>query len=444
VAPETVPPPDLERGDSSLSLTKNGKEDSLNSLREESMKKNLVLLYSLAIAASLTLLAIQVSCFGSASADKEIVSSRSYSGHENDQDSNNFVQAYPSARATRLDDCQLCHRAGARNASGTKVVSNVCSHCHLIEWPDATYTVDHPATFADTLNAYGIAYKNAGRTKAAIKAIADDDSDGDGSTNAVEIADNRFPGNAASKPGQPYATVKTITKAQIRAMTTHSQFMLMNTTKQQYDDYATYYGVKVSDFLAAASIDMTAATSITVFAPDGFSKDHPKADDASALTYDIESDYENGTYYRTSEIYDNANPLLNCVNYPAVLPSYAHLEEITDDLSLMIAYRRDGVDLTKSYYDGTTGRLEGEGPYRLITPQNVASRPDRGSTYTQAAPDDGYNYLSTLDHNAGSSTRGVCVIRINPMPAGVEEFDYTNGWSLIENASIVIYGEGVD
>ncbi len=42
----------------------------------------------------------------------ELVSSRSYSGHESDLDANNFVRAYPAAVGTRLDDCQLCHSGG--------------------------------------------------------------------------------------------------------------------------------------------------------------------------------------------------------------------------------------------------------------------------------------------------------------------------------------------
>jgi len=408
------------------------------------MKKVAVFPTMLAVAFAGLLI---ITACNSADSGDAVVSSRSYSGHENDQDSNNFVRAFSGTQATRLDDCQTCHRAGANDGNSDptriKIVTNVCAHCHLLEWPDSTYTVDVPTNYYDTLNDFGKAYMNGGRSVAALTAIADQDSDGDGFTNVEEIADNRFPGNPDSKPGQPLAPCRVITKSQLTSMTYHEQLMLMNTTKQQYDDYTNYGGVKVTDFLNAAGVDMTASTGITVFAPDGFSRDHPKDDDGSDLTYDINFNYPHGTFYRDTVLYENSNLLLNCVTYPEVLPAYGHLDEITDDLFLMIAYNRNGTMLSDSYYDGSTGRLEGEGPFRLVNPQNIASRPDRGSKSVQADPTDGYNYLNSLDHNAGSSTRGMCVIRINPMPAGYEEYDYTNGWSLIEDQVIVIYGTGV-
>lgn len=41
-----------------------------------------------------------------AEATQEKASSRSYVGHENDQDIQNFIGMYPAAAGTRLDDCQ--------------------------------------------------------------------------------------------------------------------------------------------------------------------------------------------------------------------------------------------------------------------------------------------------------------------------------------------------
>ena len=47
------------------------------------------------------------------------VESRAYVGHENDRDIQNFIQFYPRAVGTRLDDCQTCHRAiGSSNVRG--------------------------------------------------------------------------------------------------------------------------------------------------------------------------------------------------------------------------------------------------------------------------------------------------------------------------------------
>jgi hypothetical protein len=35
------------------------------------------------------------------------------------------------------------------------------------------------------------------------------------------------------------------------------------------------------------------------------------------------------------------------------------------------------------------------------------------------------------------------VIRINPMPAGFEEYDWKNGWPLISGRQLVIFGKGI-
>ena len=69
-------------------------------------------------------------------------------------------------------------------------------------------------------------------------------------------------------------------------------------------------------------------------------------------------------------------------------------------------------------------------------------RPDRGSrsdTYN-----DGWDFLGhDYDHNAGDAVKGTCVIRIDPMPEGYEEYDWKNGWDLIQDNKIVIYGHNV-
>jgi hypothetical protein len=376
----------------------------------------------------------------------ELVSSRSYSGHESDLDANNFVRAYPAAVGTRLDDCQLCHHAGIEGTStkdgpgGLSDIENACSYCHLIPFPDTTYSDGVPATYWDTLNDFGQDYMTAGRTQAAFEAIAAEDSDGDLSDNAAEIADNRFPGNPNSKPGNPIAATIELTHAQVAAMTQHSQFLLMNTSRQQYDDYTTYTGPTVKDLLDAAGVDLTGATGISVFAPDGFKKDFSLSN--------INDQYPDGQYWYVDQSLMDST--LRFVNYPTPIPdkpgggSYVGNGDALEELWLTIAMQRDGAALDTSYYDAVTGKLEGEGPFRIIPPQSTAGRPDRGNGQPQDGSDITWNYLSSLDHNAGSSVRGLCIIRINPMPADVEEYDTTNGWSLIEDKKIVIYGLNVN
>ena len=68
-------------------------------------------------------------------------------------------------------------------------------------------------------------------------------------------------------------------------------------------------------------------------------------------------------------------------------------------------------------------------------------RPDR-SVKSKAFGDE-WDYEKGLDHNAGSCVRGTTVIRVNPMPAGFEEYDWKNGWPLVAGKQIVIFGKGV-
>jgi hypothetical protein len=359
-----------------------------------------------------------------------ILSSRSYSGHATDEDANNFVTVYPDALGTRLDDCKTCHRAGVAGTD-TETIYNVCDYCHLLEFPDDRLETGVPETFEDTLNVYGLAYADEGRDRHALTRIQAADTDGDGYTNEAEIRELRYPGDADSRPDQPLAPTVAFSLVDIEAMPFHEQFMLMVTTKQQFDDYVTYGGITVADLLAAAGVDLNGAEGITVFAPDGFGKDFSMAE--------IEQQFPNGIFYQTPSFDD---PDKELVNYPDPLPaSYQDGDEIDGILRLMLAYTRDGVLLDTAYYDGESGRLTGEGPFRLVIPQAVPSRPDRGKSY--GPYHDGWDYDPDIDHNAGSCVRGACVIRVNPMPDGYEEFDWKNGWSLIEEGRVVIYGHGV-
>lgn len=370
--------------------------------------------------------------------NQTLISSRAYSGHESDADANNFVNVYPATRGTRLDDCQTCHRAGVEGTD-TEKEYNPCGYCHLLEFPNPNYKTGVPQNFGETLNAYGRAYMEAGRSIAALQTIANDDADGDGSSNAEEIAELRYPGDPNSKPGQPLAPIHTFSAEQLKALPKHEQFLLMNTTKQQFDDYAAYSGVKVKDVLAAAGVDLNGAQGITAFAPDGFSMDYSLEE--------VLNPFPNGYFY--AEPMSFTEPEQQFVAYPRQLPDgLQDGQEISNLLWLMVAYGRDGAALENSYYEKGTGRLQGEGPYRLVIPQKdllgdpaKPGRPDRGSKSKEF--DDGWDFLKNIDHNAGGSVRGVCVIRVNPMPAGYEEYDWKNGWALIEDGKFILYGHGV-
>jgi len=104
----------------------------------------------------------------------------------------------------------------------------------------------------------------------------------------------------------------------------------------------------------------------------------------------------------------------------------------------MIAYERDGKLMDPCYLDRVELKLNGEGPFRLIVPQSKVGSPDRGERFSPSGCNDDYDYDKNKDHNAGSMVRGVVAIRIEPMPVGVEEFDYKNGgWAYASDGTFI-------
>ncbi|MCX5868569.1 MAG: hypothetical protein NT009_14020 [Proteobacteria bacterium] len=383
------------------------------------------------------ILALNLAIWGCGGSEKNVVSSRAYKGHATDQDILNFVKQYPKTVGTRLDDCQTCHASGTITISNKDTFKNACDYCHYIEYPDTTTSIalGAPSSFADTLNLYGKDYLDQGRTQKSIKDIGSLDSDGDGSANEVEIAALRYPGDSSSNPGQQVAPIKIVSLDELKAMPSHSEFLLANASKQQFDTYASYQGVKIQDFLTALGVDLTQVTGITVIAPDGFTKDF----DVKYIT----AAYPSALYYAGL---DTATMPTGCgfVEYPAAIPAgLTDGAAIPDEQWLMLAYEREGAPMEASYLDPAAGKINGEGPLRIIVPQATPGSPDRGSGYATTC-NDGYEYDKNKDHNAGSMVRGVMAIRINPMPAGHEDFDYTNGgWAYIDAEQLVVYGFGI-
>jgi len=369
---------------------------------------------------------------------QEKVSSRAYVGHENDRDINNFIRQYPKAAGTRLDDCQTCHRGGIKGTD-TEREFNPCGYCHLLEFPNPRYETGVPQDFKGTLNAFGLAYEKAGRTVDALAGIAKLDADGDGFSNAAEIAELRYPGDAGSRPGQPLAPVVLLSEEVLRKLPPFTQFMLMNASKEAMDDYVSYTGVRVADVLAAAGVDFKTAAGITVFAPDGYSIEY--------TVEDISRPFPRGNFYSgPAAIKDSERSF---VRYPETVPSGVEDgREIPGEPWLLLAFERGGKSLDDSFYEKGTGRLAGEGPFRLVKPQRNLmgdpARPGRPDRSVRAKLyGDGWDYNPAIDHNAGNCVRGACVIRVNPAPSGFEEYDWKNGWQLIKERKIAVFGHGV-
>jgi hypothetical protein len=401
------------------------------------MQKRSALGMALMATASVLVLAVALTPAAAAIPQKAALS-RGYVGHENDMDIKNFISQYPAPAGTRLDDCQTCHRAGVKGTDTEREFSP-CGYCHLLLYPNPRYKTGVPQDYEGTLNAYGLAYENAGRTPEALAEIARMDSDGDGFANGDEIAALRYPGDPVSRPGQPLAPFVTLSMDDIRKLPAVKQFMLMNTTKEPTDDYVTYTGAKIADLLAKAGVDLRGVAGITVFAPDGYSIDFS--------IEDIIRPFPRGYFYEGPASFEGTEKAF--VKYPEKIPQgVKDTREIPQVPWLLLAYEREGRPLDTASYEKGTGKLAGEGPFRLIKPQRDVAvdpskpgRPDR-SQYAKTFGD-GWDFNPGIDHNAGACVRAACVIRVNPAPPGFEEYDWKNGWPLVAEGRVVIFGRGV-
>jgi len=355
------------------------------------------------------------------------VSSRSYQGHETERDGDRLAAVYPSLVGTRLDDCQTCHSG---RIDGGRLVASSCDFCHDLLLFEEGHSV------GETLNGFGRDYLAAGRNAEALEGIREYDSDGDGFSNHEELLAGRYPGSQRSVPGQATATILTLSPGEIRSLPFHRQFLLANNTQQQFDDYVDYGGVLLADVLDAAGVDRTGATGITVIAPDGYMK-------SLSIDY-VDRVFPSPVYYGGLGV-ESLGAECGVVRYPEAIPEgVSDGDPLPGEIRLLLAYERDGVMLDRTVLDVADGKINGEGPYRVVVPQANPGRPDRGTRFSPSNCGDGLDFRFDADHNAGHSVRGVVAIRIDPMPPGVEEYDYMNGgWAYVEAGELIIYGHGV-
>jgi hypothetical protein len=361
--------------------------------------------------------------------------------HEGERDADKFIAAYPAKAGTKLDNCNLCHRGGSYIDSKNKTVElGSCQWCHQ------TYGYDGAGNIADTINAYGAAYKSAGRNTAAVSLIDSSDSDGDGYLNSAEIAVNAFPGDADDHPGLIPAPCRIYTLDQLEALGSHTQFLLMNTSRSG-DYYAEYTGVPMKDLLDDAGI-LNSATGIWVYAPDGWGQNHPLEYNADLDMYHVYGNepghsyqYPPATYYYDMQADIDQNPDFGWCDYTA--PSCAGRSNgdaipVAEGLKAILAYKRDGAYLDPGVLTDEN-KLDGEGPFRVVVPQKYVGPPDQSSKADEQAVLWPYDY--NLDHNAGSCSRSATLIKVEPLPAGTTDIDILEaGWSYVDQRKIVIYG----
>lgn len=351
-----------------------------------------------------------------------------YVGHEADRDMKAFLAAFPQLKNTQLDNCLLCHRDGeiadTRKPGKTKLV-NACDYCH-------TVFMEKGNSISLTLNNFGRDYLAAGRDAKAFAKIASKDSDGDKVTNSKELKSTTLPGDKKSKPGLKAApsVVFTIEKMKKTAPVVEQTIFMSSTKSNSGDSYSSYRGVRLIDLLKAAGMAKGTKT-VEVISADGFEK--------TFSIEEIEKTYKQGQPYFGLD----KSSIGNCgwVHY-----NTAGLTEgkPLPDANIILAFEENGAPLSPVSLEVQTGKMLGDGPYRLITPQNKIDPPDLPQFADASCPEKvpaPFRFHSDYDHNAGNAARAVVAVRVNPLPKGTHDIDWVKtGWEAIAHGKVIVYG----
>jgi hypothetical protein len=359
--------------------------------------------------------------------------------HGGDTDSDIYQKAYPEILGTKLDSCATCHSGGQYiNHKGKLTTVGSCQWCHYVSEYD-----EQSDRFEETLNSYGRDYRENGRNLDALTAIIHVDSDGDGYTNAEEIAALRYPGDIGDDPSKVTAPYRVFSRKELEALPQHTQFMLMNTHKSG-DFYVEYKGVPMADLLDAAGITLPLAESIHILAPDGWSQFHPLENDQDPSCYHVYGPYRKARYYYHRQADKNINKEGWC-DYSA--PSNkehtpGEFIENSGGLKMILAIKRNGENLVPGALN-SDNKLDGEGPFRVVPPQKNPGPPDQSTKADDPSNPDRWKWPfdENADHNAGFATRSATMIRVEPLPAGTTDVNTLEaGWNYVDEGKIIVYG----
>jgi hypothetical protein len=358
--------------------------------------------------------------------------------HEGESDSPKFHTVNPQTAGTKLDDCALCHSGGSYVSAGKTTSLGSCQWCHY----KSNYGKIQNYDYTETLNNYGKDYLKQGRSEAAIIAIQEIDSDGDGYSNKTEIAALRYPGDQNDDPTKVAAPSRIFTRSQLEAIPQHTQFLLMNASKST-DFYAQFTGVAMEDLLKP--LVLASAKDVTVFSPDGYSQTHPFDYDATIDIYYVNGIYPAAKFFYSDQADVAKNPATGWCDYSAPsVKGRVNGDPIVNKagLRMMLAYKRDGRYLTPGVLN-LENKLDGDGPFRVIPPQKVVGPPEQRTT-AKNPQDPGtwiWPYRPEGDRNMGASTRSATIMKVGPLPEGTTDINILEaGWNYIDQDKIVIYG----
>ncbi|MBP7570796.1 MAG: hypothetical protein KBA95_12115, partial [Acidobacteria bacterium] len=347
-----------------------------------------------------------------------------YKGHGNDRDVQALLEVHPGLRGTAADSCETCHRAGVAPGPPQAPVSRRVSHCDYCH----AVTAFGKKQAGPTLNAYGLAYREAGRGAAAVKAVGARDADGDGTPNDEELRQGTNPGEVASRPGAPPAPRRAYTPAELRALSpVVSARIFLNSTKSRTGDtYLEYRGNRIDQVLDAVGLD-PAAESLDLISIDGYE-----------TTISLEEARREWKQPAVVPGLDRAaRGECGWVSYGPGGPGAAALPAAR----ILLAFEENGTAFEPARIDPASGRIVGKGPLRAIVPQYDPGVPDLPQTADpacagQVAPE--HRFSDAYDHNAGRAVSAVTAIRVNPLPPGTRDVD----WRTLagDGERVVIFG----
>jgi hypothetical protein len=344
-------------------------------------------------------------------------------------DSDVFFATYPHLLGTRIDGCDACHvRAvglppGA--AEGPAVRLSSCDSCHMIS--------DYGRQPGNTLTAFGRDYLVAGRDAAALLAIGARDSDGDGHSNAAELAAVTDPGDPDSTPESRPAPQAVVSLDQLLAVNvpTYKQTIFVNVSKsREGDSYSAVRGFRLIDVLAAVGVS-DAATSVDVISLDGYQasysiaqlrRSYPQA--APVLGLDKETLGECGWVRYGAGNLQAGVPLA--------------------DADVLLTFEING-DRYAPAALGDGNRLQGSGPFRVVAPQmkrpGIPDMSIRASEACQNVVAERFHYHRDYEKNSDYCVKAVVAIRVNPLPAGTVDVHWQQyAAPAVRDESIIVFG----
>ena len=350
-----------------------------------------------------------------------------YRGHGDNQDVKAVLTAYPDAKGTPTDSCEICHRSGEVKDplnAGALRHENHCDYCHAV-------FVRDKRDVRETLNAYAIAYLTAGRTEGAVRTLATKDSDGDGFSNEEELKRGTNPGDAASNPSRPVAPARRYSAAALRALSpVVEQTVFVNTTKSRSGDtYSDYRGNTAWAVLQAVGVT-AAATSVDFLSADGYEQ-----------TFTVAELKRN--WPQPPPVMGLGSNELGACGWVSYRGKSLDPARALPPAVILLAFEQDGQPLRKASID-ETGLLNGSGPVRVIVPQFQASPPDLPQTADPSCVGRvpaANRFHEDYDHNGGKSSSAVVAVRVNPLPKGTRDVEWqASALRDLANEEIVFFG----